>query len=183
MRTAREMLEFATKNHFGHNHLVLHNGIRHFNVIEKQLVAHENVSLAFLGKFKRENGEKVGLCAFAMTESKIIIGQKNYPSGEKAKQYSFERLTDIIERTWFMYGEIVFHFQDTTFSIVQDSTETKKTYRAILEYLDRLKKGTKDKQSPFDEVSEQIIKYKHLAEHGYITWEEFDAKKKKLLDI
>jgi len=182
MRTAREMFDFAIKNRFGHDHLILRNGIQHFKIIESQLNRDDVVELTFLGKYKRENGEKLGLCAGAIAGSKIILGQKNYPHGERTKQLDLNKVENILKHIWYLYGEVVFQFQDISFSITMDSDEAKRTHVAILNYIDKLRKDSKQK-SNFDGISDEIIKYKKLAEQGHITWGDFEAKKKKLLGI
>ena len=140
MRTAEEMLAYVKANGMGHDNIILRRAAKSFKIIEEHLLPNEIVHLAFLGNFKPKGEDSFGLCAFAMTDSKLIIAQKSIFMEHRIKEFSLRNINNIIERCYPIYGEIVFSIFQDTFSILQDRDETKNTYRAILTFLDGLEK-------------------------------------------
>ena len=176
------MLNFAIQNRYGHDHRILKNAIAHFRVIENQLAPHEVVGFCFIGNYRANNTEKIGTTAFAVTDSKIIIAKKEFDA-TRTKQVALKNINDMVKRTYTIYGEIIFQTQDDIFGVIQDQDETRRTYKALLAYLDEMKYRASQPRQSADQVASEIMRYKRLADDGYITHEDFEAKKKKLLGI
>ena len=177
MNTALEMFTFAKENCFGHDTFLYHTALRDFEVVEGQLAPHEKVILSFMGEYKRRNGEALGHFAFALTDEKLIMGQKRI-SSEKSKQVYLKQFTDIRKKVYFMYGELIFDFQNDLFVVVMDPKDTTKTYNAITRLL-----GSREQKNDIDEIAQEILRFRKLAEEGYVTWSDFEEKKRKMLGI
>ena len=190
MKTAKEMYDFVVKNEYGHDTL-LRRGLKLFEVIENQLTPYEQVAIAMIGEYKHQGKENRGACAVAITDAKIIIGQRDVLlSGRWSKQVNLRNINDIILNKFFLVGEIVFQTVDDVFSILLDARVVKKVYNTILTYLEQLKFDQNKQQvreTPLpnedEEIAKKIMLYKKLYDEGFITYEEYQAKKGKLLKI
>jgi len=183
MRTAREMLNFAVTRGYGRDGLLVKRGIKHFAIIESQLAHNEDVKFAFLGEYKRDGVENLGGMGFAITDEKIIAGQQRI-GGTKSKQFEITQINDISKRSYMMFGEIVFTTRNDMVSVLMNSGDVNRTYNGIVRTLEEIRLGKlKTEQWRDGEFERDLRRYKALADEGYITYDDYEAIKRKLLGI
>ena len=59
----------------------------------------------------------------------------------------------------------------------------KAVWECINQLVSDYKSGNTEKQSQMSSVADEILKFKNLLDNGIITQEEFEAKKKQLLNL
>ncbi|MCL2755450.1 MAG: SHOCT domain-containing protein [Firmicutes bacterium] len=198
MRTALEMYEFAIKNGYGRDALFIRRGLKHFEVIANYLTPEDDVVLTFLAEYKINAKNNIGVSAFALTNKKIIIGQHGVVTRERSKQVMLKNINDITKKTYYMAGEIVFQTIDDVFSALFVPKCMKKVYKAVISHMDCLRTSSArlnespqyviPAQVPIDpmcdeKMTKRIMHFKKLADEGFITQEEFEAKKRKIMGI
>ncbi len=131
----------------------------------------------------------------------VIIGKKNlygFMYGKMrngSKQFYFQDLTSVQYKKASIWtnGFIQFeypgshsgnnHFSENSFGIMYGKTDLKlceKAYEYIKERIDFYKRN---KNSGGFSQADEILKFKELLDAGIITQEEFEEKKKKILDL
>lgn len=170
MRTASEMIEFAS-NGVGLSKAM----IKGFSVVESSLNSEENV-LFSAGAFVENNSScPVG---FAITENRIVIGQKTMFSSNVIS-ISLDKINDVSIQCKFTGDYITISNIGDNIVISTFKKKGSEIVNAIHSAIDSLKKSNEESTSSADE----ILKYKNLADSGIITQEEFEAKKKQLLGL
>ena len=100
MSTAEGMYQYCVDNHFGSG-FNKKWGIKHFGILEKNLMPDEEVYMTFIGLHNFESATKHdGNYAYAITNKRIIFGQKAL-AGEKFKSVYHEKINDITFETGF----------------------------------------------------------------------------------
>ena len=189
MRTAREMLNFALTRGYGREGIIK-RGAKHFAIIESQLAENEYVKFTFLGEYKRDAVENLGGMGFAVTDEKIIAGQQRI-GGTKSKQFEIAQINDISKRSYMLFGEIVITTRNDMLSVLMNSGDANRTYNGLVRVLEEIRINrlkTEQRQKEAEQTSQydftmDIRRYKALADEGYITYDDYEAIKRKLLGL
>ncbi|WP_312906834.1 hypothetical protein [Tissierella praeacuta] len=74
MRTAKEMYEYCLQNKFGQG-FNQKWGVKHFSVIEDNLLPDEEVVMTFIGMHTSEGQKNTeGYYAYAITDKRLLMG-------------------------------------------------------------------------------------------------------------
>lgn len=182
MRFAEQMYDYCVENEYGRG-TNKKWGIKHFKVIEDNLMDGEEVYMAFIGlkdyisMTKHDNNY-----AYAITNKRIAFAQKKL-MGENFKSVVHDKINDISSSTGIALGIVVIDTLGEKFNVGVD----KKTATNISKEAQRIIFGVRDQEnsnvkneSNLDPVAE-LRKYKELLEDGIINEQEFENKKKELL--
>lgn len=126
----------------------------------------------FLGKETKRNG-----ALFATNKRIIFYGKKTF--GYDMETIDYKRISSIDYSKSVVFGEFKIY---TSGNNIKFETAMEHTARKMIKII---KEKTADKQgstSPSNHV-EELKGYKELLDMGVLTQEEFDAKKKQLLNI
>lgn len=181
MKSGREMYEYSESNGFS-SYIIRTWGIKHFEVIERNLAKDEDVIIPFIGIYHDIYDQAQGHFAVAITNKRLILGQKKFFGGEVVQFIDFKNINDITKQTNFIGNSyIIIDTYKETFKIWFGGKEANNLYPKIEEFLSKQvdKKQSHNNISPADE----ILKYKQLLDSGIITQEEFELKKKQLLNL
>lgn len=198
MKTAMEMYQYCARNNFDQG-WGEETALSHLKVIEQNLQADEEVLMCFVGKREIMNGK----CAFAITNKHISWGQQTLLS-QWHKEIMFDAISDIrfsggLFSSMITFGAIA---DSITTSIALLSSKTipigkvgvtcsvknitaKEIYNKCKSTFEEAKIKLSQSTADISKTSsaDEILKYKKLLDIGAITQEEFDKKKKQLLDI
>lgn len=186
MRTAKEIGDFCISNKYDFS-----GGTKiyqHFEIIERNLKEDEDVIFAFVSNGVTDrNGRAIlgGLMAVTFTNKKIIYAQRRSIMGDYVKTVNYENINDISSKIGWVFGEIVIdsitEYMD--FTIDKEGVEDvrNKVSELIEDY--RNKKNSLNSQNTYVSTADEIKKFKELLDMGIITQEEFDKKKKELLNL
>ena len=185
MKTAEEMNKFSEENGYGKNGWGW--GVKHFGVIEKMLLPDEEVLLTFTGlhNYVSMTNHESNF-AYAITSKRLILAQKNVFAGEKSKIINLDNLNDITKNKGILNGVIAFDTIKETFNVNVTASCADKLYSAISELISDFKREKQSNQTTNiiqNSTADEILKFKNLLDAGIITQEEFDKKKKELLNI
>ena len=187
---AKNMYDYAVANGFGQGFNAKW-GIKHFSIIQEHLLPNERVLMTFIGLHNYEstsNHDKN--FAYAITNKRFIMAQKQTISGEIFQTVSLENVNDITFKSGLLSATVTIDTIKEVFNVNMSKESAKKVYSKILEILNSLKKkempaepaantGTHQPSSAADE----ILKFKKLLDQGIITQAEFDEQTKKLLNL
>lgn len=169
--------------------------IKHFQIIADNLKSNEEVLVPFMGLNDYSSAtEHDGTFAFAVTDKRIIMGQKKV-IGQNVKTVSLARVSDI---TLAERGTVTILEIDTLGDRIRIGTTARtgrSVYKSVLEILNQ--RGSEimssgKKQTPVKKKKatseaktavEQVKELKELLDMGILTQEEFDTKKKQLLGL
>lgn len=193
MRTAKEMYQYCVQNNFDQR-WDEQTALSHLKIIEQNLQPDEKVLMCFVGKREIMNGK----CAFAITNKHISWGQQNLTS-QWHKEILFDTITTITFSGGLFSSMITFgaigdtyaalnpldvnsHQSGVTCSVKnitarQIYNKCKSTFEEAKSKLSQTNKETFASSN-----ADEILKYKQLLDMGVITQEEFDKKKKQLLE-
>jgi len=179
MRTAIEMYKFVLDNNYGRG-VTKKWGIKHFEIIEGNLSDDEVVKLCFMGMGNAQND----YFSYVITDKRIMIGQKRLV-GEYFQTVFLNHLNDVSYQGGALFGTITNDTMKEKFSVRIDKESAKRINEAVNETLRQLrqKESNPEPQKPTNNPIDEIKGYKELLDSGIITQEEFDAKKKQLLDL
>lgn len=183
LKTAKDMYNYAVKNNLGKG-LTDKWGIKHFKIIENSLLDGEKVLLPFIGSHnyfsmtKHDNN-----FAYALTNKRFIMAQKNIIAGETVQSVYLENINDITYQSKISIGIMTVDTIKETFNIGLEKSNAKNIFAKVQEILNNLKNNKKTNNSnqnidKFDEIK----KYKELLDENIITEEEFEKKKNELLN-
>lgn len=186
MSRAENMYNFCKENKFGSGFNEKW-GIKHFKVLQDNLIRGEKVLMTFIGLHNYKSTTKHDSnYAYAITNKRILFGQKSL-AGEKFKAVNHERINDISFEKGMVFGVLTIDTPQEKFSIALDSQSAASINHAIHEVLDSLKASNAQviNPQPSDNTSaaDEILKFKGLLDSGIITEEEFEAKKRQLLGL
>ena len=139
--------------------------------------------MTFIGLHDYESTTKHdGNFAYAIINKRILAGQKTI-IGEKFKAVNYKRINDISFETEIVFGIITIDTLQEKFVIALDKGSATSVNNHIHEVLDRLKvNANRNNQQPAVSVADELKTFKELLDIGVITQDEFDAKKKQLLE-
>ncbi|KZE39852.1 hypothetical protein AV656_00745 [Bhargavaea cecembensis] len=183
---AENMYKFCKENNFGSGFNEKW-GVKHFKVLQDNLIRGEKVLMTFIGLHNYQTTTKHDSnYAYAITNKRIIFGQKSL-TGEKFKAVNHERINDVSFNKGMIFGVLTIDTPQEKFNIALDSSSASSINNAIHEVLDKLKSSGDEasslQSSNYASSADEIIKFKGLLDSGIITKEEFEAKKKQLLGL
>ena len=164
-------------------------GEKHFKIIEDNLMDGEKVYTAFIGLHnyisltKHDNN-----FAYAITNKRIMMAQKSTIAGEKFQTVSLENINDITFQSGIAYGTVTIDTIREIFNIGSDKTSAKLINSKIHEVLDEINNNNYNNNEKLESnavvsVADELKKFKELLDMGVLTQEEFNNKKKQLLNL
>jgi hypothetical protein len=186
MSKAEGMYQYCVDNNFGKgfNEKL---GLKHFGVLENNLMKGERVLMTFIGLHnyisttKHDNNY-----AYAITNKRIMFGQKTV-TGSKFKAVAFERINDITFETGMVFGVLTIDTPQEKFNVALDKQSATSINNHIHQVLNELKINSSEARtqvvSNTVSAADELKKFKELLDSDIITQEEFDAKKKQLLNL
>lgn len=184
LKTASEMYQYCIDNGYGSG-MNKNWGKKHFALIEQALMNDEYVQIAFIGIHNYISMTKHdGNFAYVITNKRIIMAQQKL-FGENFQTISLDNVNDVTFSSGMTLGVLTIDTIKERFNVSLNKVSAKKISEAVHNVLDAMKKITKgdNEYSGTRSVTEEIKKYKELLDIGAITQEEFEAKKKQLLNL
>ena len=114
------------------------------------------------------------------------MGQKQTIAGEKFNTVSLNNINDITFKSGLMFGIVTIDTIKETFNVALSKNFAKAVNTRINEVIEEVKGISVNKvrvSNNTSSVADEILKFKELLDMGAITQDEFDAKKKQLLNI
>jgi hypothetical protein len=183
MKTAQEMYDFCKEKKFGQGQSQSW-ALKHFSLVEKTLSADEDALFCFIGLHNYVSPTKHNNnFAYAITKKRIIMAQKGLV-GETLQSVFLDNVNDITFKAGLIFGIITFDTIKETFNVGLDKVQAANINSEIHDLIHELKqKPTVLSASPTNDPTVELKKYKELLDTGVITQEDFDAKKKQLLNL
>ncbi|GAB6431954.1 hypothetical protein bcgnr5390_03640 [Bacillus luti] len=183
--TAEGMYRYCVDNKFGTGFNEKW-GVKHFGILEKNLMQDEKVLMTFIGIHNSKSTTKHdGNFAYAITDKRIIFGQKSLMS-ETFKAVDFDRINDITFEKGLLFGTLTIYTPQEKFNVSLDKGSATAINQNIHQVLDSLKNDSVEELTTTNatiSVADELKKFKELLDMGVITEDEFNAKKKQLLNI
>lgn len=186
LQTADAMYKYCVDNGYGSGWNKKW-GIKHFQIIESSLMSGEVVYMTFIGLHNYQSATKHDdHFAYAITNRRILMAQKTM-TGQNFQSVSIDNLNDITFKSTFVLGIITFDTLKEVFNIGLDKRSAQKINAKVHEVIDNIKRLNENASNnvsnqPPASAADEIKKFKELLDMGAITQDEFDAKKKELLD-
>jgi len=186
MKTAQEMYDFCKEKKYGQG-FSQSSALKHFKIIEKSLSADEEAVLCFIGLHNFVSATKHDSnYAYAVTKKRIVMAQQKI-IGEAIQSVFLDNINDITFNSGLMFGTITIDTTKETFNVGLDKVQAANINSEIHDVLHSLKQkkdtpAAAAAAAPADPTVE-LKKYKELLDSGVITQEDFDAKKKQLLNL
>ncbi len=185
MSTAIGMYQHCKDNNFGSGFNEKW-GVKHFGIIEKNLIKDEEVLMTFIGLHNYKSATKHDSnYAYAITNKRIMFARKGL-AGEKFKSVAHEKINDITFETGLVFGILTIDTPQEKFNIALDKGSATSINSKIHSVLEGLKSNSKEvviQQASTISTADELMKFKQLLDLGVISQEEFDAKKKQLLGL
>jgi len=186
MKTAQEMYDYCMEKNYGEG-VNRKWGLRHFGIIENALGSDESVLMCFMGLHNYESMTKhENNYAYAITDKRIIFAQKRV-IGEEVKSVFFDKINDVSHQKGMLLGTITIDSLGETFNVGMSKQHIANIGEEIHLLLHGAKRSNSqpqnDASSNLPDVAEEILKFKDLLDKGILTQDEFNAKKKQLLDL
>lgn len=184
--TSKDMYNYAKNNGFGRG-MTEEWGIKHFKIIALNLMDGEDVLMTFIGLHNyRSTTKHNNHFAYAITNKRFILAQKNAIAGEVFQTVYLDNINDITFSSGVAFGVMTIDTIRERFSVGLDKISAKKIVTEAHKILDDIRAKNKTQNgtiiaqlSPADEIK----KYKNLLDEGIITEEEFNLKKSQLLGL
>lgn len=165
-------------------------GIKHFTLIVNNLMPNEKVAFVFIGLNNYKSATKhEGNFACAITDNRILLAQQKV-IGETVKSINWNNVNDITLQKGALLGIVEIDTFKERFNIGVDRTQAQNIYNETYRIYDLLKRKEEKKQYAHPKTElvkedpfEQLKKLKELLDMGILTQDEFDAKKKQILNI
>lgn len=186
LNTANEMYLYSTINGFGHGFSET-SALNHFQVIQHNLLSDERVLMTFIGLHNYISPtQHDGNFAYAITNKRIIMAQKQVVVGEILQTVYFDNINDITYHSK-LYGVITIDTIKEVFNVCLNISSAKAVYAKAHEVLNSLRNqnNAPAQSNSLSTISDadEILKFKKLLDSGIITQDEFDKKKKQLLGL
>lgn len=184
LSTAEGMYKYCIDNKFGSGWNEKW-GHKHFKIIEDNLMQGEKVFMTFIGLHNYISATKHdNNFAYAITNKRIMMSQKNAIAGEKFQTVSLENINDITFKSGITLATITIDTFKETFNVGLNKVSSKLINSKIHEVLNEINsKDEKSESISVSSVADELKKFKELLDMGILTQEEFDAKKKQLLNL
>ncbi len=186
LQTAEGMYHYCVENNYGTGWNE-NWGVKHFKVIENNLMNVEEVIMTFIGFHNYQSASKHDQnFAYAITNKRIVMAQKNIIAGETLQTISLENINDITFKSGIILGVMTIDTIKEVFNVGLGKQSAQKINAKVIEVLETLKikksQGIKDAAATVS-AADEIKKYKELLDMNVITQEEFETKKKQLLGM
>ena len=184
MRTAQEMFDFVQENKFLTAETKKMTRL-HFELIEEALEPDEDVLFCFVGMHNASSLTKSeGYYAYAFTNKRIIYGRRNLV-GRTVSTLLYDNLNDITTENKVMFGTVTISTKNEIIRIGLPGLQVQVIGPKLHNILHEQKSKGNAPQAASDNKSaaEQLKEFKELLDMGILTQEEFDAKKKELLNL
>ena len=184
LATAEGMYKYCLDNKFGSGWNKKW-GIKHFKLVEENLLPNEEVKMVFIGLHNYISSTKHdGNFAYAITNKRIIMAQKKQITGENFQTVSLENINDITFKSGVLLGTLTVDTIKETFNIGLDKESAKSINSVFHNVIDNLKNISISPEIPINNfsVADELRKYKELLDLGVLTSEEFELQKNKLLN-
>nr|WP_325258380.1 PH domain-containing protein [uncultured Oscillibacter sp.] len=189
-KSAIDMYNYAINNGFGSGFNEKW-GIKHFSIIQEHLLPEEQVLMTFIGLHNYKSASKHdGHFAYAITNQRFAMAQKQTVSGEIFQTVALENVNDITFKSGVLGGTVTIDTIKEVFNVYISKESAKKVHGKILSVLQDLKQKNLEQKaapavpvSPINSAADEILKFKNLLDQGIITKSEFEEMKKKLLDL
>ncbi|MEK9197113.1 PH domain-containing protein [Ureibacillus sp. FSL E2-3493] len=187
MSRAENMYQYCKDNNFGSG-FTDKWGVKHFKVLQDNLLRGEKVLMTFIGLHNYISATKHDSnYAYAITNKRILFGQKSL-TGEKFKAVQFDKINDITFQKGLVFGILTIDTPQEKFNVGLDAGCATSINNKIHEVFDNLKSASSQGNipqatNPSISAADEILKFKKLLDAGILTQEEFEAKKKQLLGI
>ncbi|SFE91957.1 protein of unknown function [Bacillus sp. OV194] len=186
MSTAEGMYQYCLDHKYGSG-FNKSWGVKHFGVLENNLMSGEHVLMTFIGLHNFESTTKHdNNYAYAISNKRIIFGQKSI-TGEKFKAVAHEKINDITFEKGLVFGVLTIDTPQEKFKVGLDRESATSINNSIHQVLDELKHSSAEthlqRSSAPVSTADELKKFKELLDMGAITKEEYDSKKKQLLGI
>jgi hypothetical protein len=169
--------------------------IKHFNLIALNLVDDEEVIFTFIGYYNWDTQNKLtNNCAFAITNKRIMIAQ-NKLIGDFSQSISLDRINDVSIKNGLIIGVITIDTAKEIFQVGANKTIIQNIYHQIQLVIEKAKQLKSEQQTQHVIVKNdnqlnseknvvlQLKEMKELLDLGILTPEEFEKKKKELLNL
>ena len=181
LTTAKDMYNFCIKNKLGSGFNETW-GLKHFGLIEQNLMEGEYVLMTFIGLHNYVSAtHHDNNFAYAITNKRILMAQKRL-IGEVVQAVSLDNINDITLVKKMVFGIITIDTIKEKFNIAVASNIADNINSQIHKILDNINKNSSIQSSDIDSF-DKIKKLKELLDMGAISQEEYEAKKKQLLEI
>ena len=183
LNTAQEMYQYCRDNNLGSGFNEKW-GLKHFGLIQNNLIDGEKVLLPFIGFYNYSSMTKhSGYFAYAITNKRILMAQKKL-FGETGQTVSLDNINDITYKSGFVWGVLTIDTIKEVFNVGLDKKSADKIHKAVIsqfqKYKDSNKSGT-DVTAYARSSAKKIKEFKELLDMGAITQEEYEKKKIELL--
>lgn len=180
MKTAEQMYEYTVAHGFGKG--VVGWGKKHFKVLEKSLTPDEEAIICFVAQ-RDEDDRLTGFQAYAITNKRLLIAQQGIP-GESVKSVNLDNLNDVTYHTGLYDGYLEFDTFKERVSIAFPfhKEDAMRLYTLINEYFSEFKKNQPAATNNSFSNADELRKFKQLFDDGIITQEEYEEKKRQLLN-
>lgn len=180
LSTAEGMYQYCVDNNFGSGFNEKW-GVKHFGILENNLMKEERVLMTFIGLHNYESTMKHDSnYAYAITNKRILFGQKTL-TGDKFKAVAHERINDLTFETGLVFGVLTIDTPQEKFKVALDKGSAVSINITIHQILDELKYSSSKAQLQTTSTTEELKNFKELLDLGIITEDEFNTKKKQLL--
>jgi hypothetical protein len=140
MRTAEELFTYFQENRYGPS-WSQQQGLKHFQVVANALEEGETVLMTFVGQQNYvTNNKHEGYFAYAITDKRLVMGQKHPVAGDKLKTLPIESIQDLSFEIGMAFCPVTVKLEDSTFNIGLEKQSAEKTCNKIKETLATLKK-------------------------------------------
>lgn len=181
--TSKDMYYYARDNGFGRG-MNEEWGLKHFKVIALNLMKDEDVLMTFIGMHNYRSATKHDkYFAYAITDKRFIIAQKNIIAGETLQTIYLDNINDITFASGMAFGIMTIDTIKEKFNVALDKISAKKITDRAHEILDEIRAKNKTLNTSQLSPADEIKKYKSLLDEGIITEEEFNTKKSQLLGL
>ncbi|WP_328141668.1 PH domain-containing protein [Priestia aryabhattai] len=185
MSTAEGMYKYCKDKNFGTGFNEKW-ALKHFRIIENNLMQDEKVLMTFIGLHNYVSATKHdNTYSYALTNKRIMFAQKTI-TGENFKAVNYDKLNDVGFKKGMVYGIVTIDTLSEIFNVALDRDSATAINNHIHKVLDDLKDASIAPQPQFvynTSAADEIKKYKELLDIEAITQEEFDIKKKELLGL
>lgn len=192
--TGELLYEMSVENGAGVG-LTRATAIKHFDLIALNLVDDEEVIFTFIGYYNWDTQNKLtNNCAFAITNKRIIIAQ-NKLIGDFSQSISLDRINDVSIKNGLIIGVITIDTAKEIFQVGANKAIIQNIYHQIQLVIEKAKQLKSEQQTQHVIVKNdnqlnseknvvlQLKEMKELLDLGILTPEEFEKKKKELLNL
>lgn len=183
MKSSSGLYQFCVDSGYGQG-MTKSWGEKHFQLVVDNLKSDEDVIFAFIGLHNYVSATKHDSnYAYVLTNKRFIMAQKKLV-GETFQTVSLDNINDITFDSGMMFGILTVDTFKEKFNIALDKYSAKNISNRLHDELDKLNRISKSSISNAKvSNADEIKKYKDLLDMGAISQEEFDAKKKELLNL